>query len=585
MRFVKYIILACCLCLACLTNATANPDGEPDSVNVINNYDSDMLAQAYALRSSDFKESSNFHSQVRRASLSDAEKDVYDYLVAYLLFMNGKINESIYAFEALTDNAITAKGRFDAYSSLGSLYAATQNWSAGLRVIDYLTEHVHVINNIESEEQAHMALVNFYSLLGEIEKVKTYIERIPEKNYGSRFNCIVDMQYLASLIELKIGNLSDGDFATAVENCQEANEVLPVLYIHSQQATYYFELGRYDDALNLLLEYQLAIENSNYEPLLDDTHTLLGKIYFEKQQYEKAFFHANTVVSNVDGNNLVSDADVASFEVLYKIAESQDDYKLALSYYQKFAQASSKNLTQANSKELSIQKAKQDSIEKANRIALLDAENSLLRAQADLGEQTASHRLVIIGLFVFLFFLLVIWIYKRQVYYKVLQKTSQTDELTGISNRRHFVQQARQVLEYCKSNRRNASLILIDLDDFKAINDNFGHLEGDEAIKMATKVIKEECRVDDLFGRLGGEEFGILLSGCDINRAKDIAETCRGKLEKTNRAKGQLYVLTGSFGVVDNEIAGYDFEELFEAADKALYGAKGDGKNKVIEAA
>ncbi|MEM0912562.1 MAG: diguanylate cyclase [Pseudomonadota bacterium] len=585
MRFVKFCALSCSLFLAIIYSVAAQNEDNPSEVTRAARSDSALLSKAYALRTSKPKEAESLLIQIERTALSDAEQDTYDYVDAYLLFMHRQVKESIEAYEALAKNGNTKKGRFDAYSSLGSLYAATQNWSAGLRILDYLNEHLSEIDNVESEEQAHMALFNFYSLLGEIDTLKNHIENIPSKKYSKRFHCIKDMQYLASLIELEITTITEADFTKAKNNCQDANESIPVLYIDSQQAVYAFELGKFDEALEILLTHKQAIQDVNYEPLLDDMHMLLGKLYMKRGEYDKAIFHANKVVINTPGDTLITDSDIASFEVLFEVAEARQDYQSALKYYQDFSKAQSLNITHENAKELSIQRARQESAEKSNQIALLDAENSLLRAQADLDAQTASNRLIIICLFVCLSILIGIWIYKRQSYYKILQKTSQSDDLTGISNRRHFVQEARKTLEYCKYNRQQVSLILIDLDDFKSINDTFGHLAGDEALKTATSVIKKICRADDLFGRLGGEEFGILLRGCSIEKAMEIAEICRDRLKKTNQQEEQQFTLTGSFGVVNSDIAGYRFEDLFAAADKALYGAKERGKNTVIKAA
>lgn len=582
MRFVKSIAISICLIVMALTFVRAQDESTPSAAP---QSDSELLVLAYDIRSSKPKEAERILAQLERTYLKRAEKDVYDYLSAYLVFMNGKVQESIAQFEVLAKDGYTPKGRFDAHTSLGTLYAAIQDWSSGLRIMTYLTKHVTEIDDITSEEQAHIAFVNFYNLLGESAAVKSYIENLPKRDFGERFYCIMDMQHLSLSIELEIDSVTEDAISEVLSTCNDAGELLPVLYLHSQRATFYFEKGHFDDALDLLLEHKPAIQSLNYEPLLDVMNQLLAELYFEKGLYDDAVHHANAVVTNTSSNNLISDADIAAFDVLYKIAEARKDYQSALQYYKKFAEASSLNITQENAKELSVQKAKQDSTEKSNQIALLDAENSLLRTQADLDAQTARNRLFIIAIFIFLVLLLGIWMYKRQSYYELLRKTSQRDDLTGISNRRYFFQEARTTIEFCKFNEKSVSLILIDLDNFKSINDTFGHMAGDNALKVATSVIKEICREDDLFGRLGGEEFGILLKGCDIKKAIEIAEICRDRLERTNRQKHQAFALTGSFGVVDSNIAGHNFEALFEAADKALYDAKNGGKNAVIKAA
>jgi diguanylate cyclase (GGDEF)-like protein len=117
----------------------------------------------------------------------------------------------------------------------------------------------------------------------------------------------------------------------------------------------------------------------------------------------------------------------------------------------------------------------------------------------------------------------------------------------------------------------------------KKINDNYGHLIVDEALKMAVNAAKSGCRKNDTIGRLGGEEFGILLPGCGNHLATHIAEKCRRAIEKVNTSEsGQQFTLTARFGVSDSSVCGYEFTPLFAGADRALYQAKDLGRNQVF---
>ena len=125
--------------------------------------------------------------------------------------------------------------------------------------------------------------------------------------------------------------------------------------------------------------------------------------------------------------------------------------------------------------------------------------------------------------------------------------------------------------------------VIFDLDYFKKINDAHGHLIGDEALKMAVNAAKSACRKNDTVGRLGGEEFGILLPGCGNHLAAHIAEKCRSAIEKVDSlSSGHQFTLTASFGVSDSSVCGYEFTKLFAGADRALYQAKDLGRNKVF---
>jgi diguanylate cyclase (GGDEF)-like protein/PAS domain S-box-containing protein len=159
-----------------------------------------------------------------------------------------------------------------------------------------------------------------------------------------------------------------------------------------------------------------------------------------------------------------------------------------------------------------------------------------------------------------------------------LTSLSFTDALTGVYNRRYFKQKAEEEIELTKRLGRSFSVIMLDLDQFKNINDNFGHDVGDAALKTISHCIMEKIRKTDTLARWGGEEFVIILT--DINRqiASDIAEKLRKRIMKTEiPIAGRV---TASFGVTDYE-DGDTVDDLIQRADRMLYLAKLEGRNCV----
>jgi len=159
-----------------------------------------------------------------------------------------------------------------------------------------------------------------------------------------------------------------------------------------------------------------------------------------------------------------------------------------------------------------------------------------------------------------------------------LLKLSQTDALTGIYNRKML--QETLSLEIKKANRHNQvfSIILIDIDHFKKVNDTYGHLTGDNVIKEICNLISDNIRDIDLFARWGGEEFVILLNNQDKYQTKCLAEKIRNKICST---KIDNLDVTCSFGISQFESNDTD-ELIFKKADDALYKAKESGRNCVI---
>ncbi|MCP1453371.1 MULTISPECIES: GGDEF domain-containing protein [Pseudomonas] len=161
-------------------------------------------------------------------------------------------------------------------------------------------------------------------------------------------------------------------------------------------------------------------------------------------------------------------------------------------------------------------------------------------------------------------------------------RAAQTDELTGLKSRRAFFEHAQQLYNECKANRLGLCAVMLDMDHFKHINDTYGHQVGDQVLRQMGAVISSSFRATDIHGRLGGEEFAILLPDTSIEVATQIAEllvdTIAGLMIEP------VHCITASLGVASTEACNKDLHSLMNDADKALYRAKALGRNRVAVA-
>ena len=166
---------------------------------------------------------------------------------------------------------------------------------------------------------------------------------------------------------------------------------------------------------------------------------------------------------------------------------------------------------------------------------------------------------------------------------KELTYLATRDALTGCLNRRSFSQQFEGLFEAAVEQGTELSCIMIDLDHFKSVNDNFGHSTGDEVIKMLAEVLKKSTRQEDLVGRYGGEEFCLVLPGMTLEVAIKVAERIRLRIkdESSKRFEDGPRV-TASLGVACIHDNPEDPSALNNLADEALYGAKQSGRNRVV---
>lgn len=164
-----------------------------------------------------------------------------------------------------------------------------------------------------------------------------------------------------------------------------------------------------------------------------------------------------------------------------------------------------------------------------------------------------------------------------------LQRLATTDALTQSSNRRHFFEGAREEFELARQRGTPLSFLMLDIDDFKVINDTYGHQEGDNVLQRIADSGRAALRRGDLFGRIGGEEFAAVFPGCTPAMALQVAERLQREIQRLSfDHDGQTFGITVSQGLTSLKDEDENIENLFARADAAMYQAKRDGKNRIV---
>jgi diguanylate cyclase (GGDEF)-like protein len=164
------------------------------------------------------------------------------------------------------------------------------------------------------------------------------------------------------------------------------------------------------------------------------------------------------------------------------------------------------------------------------------------------------------------------------------RELSVTDELTGLYNRRFLLQRLEEELSRARRYRLPLTCVLIDLDNFKRVNDDHGHQAGDHVLRQVGQLLRHECRKEDILARYGGEEFTVVLSG-DEQDGRGASERLRHRLETSPLTMdGATVTITASFGVAcyPTHMPEGDLSALLHLADVALYQAKRAGRNRVV---
>jgi len=512
---------------------------------------------------------------------TDADHHFYDYLQGYHFAYIGEHEKSEQKLKEILLSNANALLKFRVNHTLINLSAINHKWADGLL---YIAANNTVIDNINNEDviqSSLLATVIFYNQLKQYDLALQYIAQL-ELHNASLFNqCFTKQYYLEAKFHLKQLTAKSKSINDGIRLCESAANSIGANSIRRYQARLFLQAQSPDQALNLLLPYVDEVKETLFPMLIAAIDNIIAKAYYQLNDLDSAKKYA-TKAMLLNKHNTGVQRGRDSYEILYQVAEKQQNLALALSHYKQFSQLDKAFLDEVKTKHLAFQLAQHDSQLQASRIKLLNEKNKVLTTKQVLVESKIRNvQLLILALLLFLV-LLAIWGTRLWRSHKRVKILSESDELTGIYNRRHFNYVATSALRYCKTAQQDLSVVMFDLDLFKNINDNYGHHCGDWALKETIRVCQAIGKSNDVFARLGGEEFCLLLPSGNIDDAYKRAEACRVAIEDiVTTASGSDFSITASFGVTDIKRSGFRLTNLLKDADIAMYQAKESGRNQV----
>jgi len=544
----------------------------------------DALISADKIRSSNPKE---FLTKIKQLNsqkeyLSFSQQQYLDYLNIYLLTYQGELKLAINKSKALLQSNATPLLKFRARISLVNIYANNQNWSEGLSSLTLLLKELPEISDEKNSLLALNVASVFYNQLGQYDLGLHYAQKLESKAPPGRNLCFARGLVIESLARLNQLEFKDYRIDKALQTCREAGEILITSFINAYVSRMYIEKEQINLAVTILESSMDDTVKTHYPRIIAEYFALLANAYWKSGNPEKSFEFAHKALEN-EKKMRTTQAKILSNKLLYEIAILSNNHELALKHHREFAEADKVHLNEVQAKHLAFQLAEHQAFEQESKISLLNEKNALLEANQALSKaEAANTRLIILVLIVSLL-LIIFWGGRLYRAHKRIKELAEFDALTGIFNRGHFTHVATSALRYCQNANQDISLIMFDLDHFKSINDNYGHAVGDWALKETIKACQSLGRQNDIFARLGGEEFCILLPSCNIRSAALRAEECRNAIEEIiTEATGHDFKITASFGITDSITSSFELEKLLADADEAAYQAKHSGRNKVV---
>jgi diguanylate cyclase (GGDEF)-like protein len=542
-----------------------------------------LLKQADGIKTSNQGE---FTALLRRLGdgsleLSQEQRLYLEYLEAWQVAYRGDYKTAITLLDRVMaqsgDPTLRVRAGFTAVNILG----IASRYEEAFAQLDPLVDQLPQVADKETRLTGLSVAAQFYSEAGQYDLATDYANKLLSENPVGQGACRGRYFKLEALF--KSGQLrSVGEqFRDGIEVCAKAAEPIFGNLIRSYAAKAELDQGKPDNAIKLLRQGYAEVKETHYPPLIALFDASFAQAFWKVGDQTSARRFAQSAIDSGIKNEYTEPL-VTAYRLLYELDKQRGDLASALAWHEKYMAANKGYLNTVSAKALAYQTVAQQVLTTKMQVDTLAEQNKILQLQQSLGKKAMeASRLWIILLLLLLGFIGFVAYRIKRSQLKFM-KLARRDGLTGIFNRQHFVSEAERLLQYCCKSNRDACLVLLDLDHFKLVNDTHGHAVGDRVLKRAVAACQAHLRSTDLFGRLGGEEFGMLLPECSPDQVLARVEQMRLAIAAVSTGEiGAVVTVSASFGVASAAASGYELRQLMTDADDALYEAKREGRNRI----
>ena len=542
---------------------------------------SGLLVEADKSRTSDHARFVEIVGQLaaQRDQLSDQQRNYLRYLEAYQISYSGDFEAAIEPFSAIIRESDDPTLQFRAGITLTNILALSAHYEQAYTRLNELLELQPKVPDQATRLQAFGIAALLYNQAGQYDLALSNADQWIASDLDGTAACKGGVQKVEALYRTGKLEVDSPVIQHGLDGCARIKDPVFANEIRGFLAHVLMDKGRNADAIKLLGDHYEEAQRTKYTRLTSEVDSILAKACLDNGDTALAKSYAQSAVAKAVRNETTKPL-VDAFQILYLLAKREGDVQNALAYHEKYAEVDKGYLTDTSARTLAFQMVQQQLQDKKHQIDALSERNQVLQLQQEVAAKSAETQRLYVVLLLGALAAIGVWAWRTKRSQMKFQTLSRRDGLTGIINRQHFMDEAKVSLQYCAKSARSACLILIDLDYFKTINDTHGHVAGDAVLKLTVASSLAHMRSIDLFGRLGGEEFGVFLPDTDLETAAGHAERLRAAIERIEHA-GVQFPVSASFGVTSTRESGYDLRQMLIHADSALYRAKHLGRNRV----
>jgi diguanylate cyclase (GGDEF)-like protein len=543
-----------------------------------------LLARADALKTSDHVQFLQLLQslEARAAQLLPGEQDYLQYLQAWQRVYEGDYVQTVDVLGRLSERSSDPALRLRAGSTLTNALALAARYHEAVSRLSQLLQELPSVQAPDAREQLLGVAAFLYNQVGQHDLALGYAQQIIDDDWSGRGACKGGQVQTEALYRAGRLPAPAAQYQNTIDACLRIGEVVRASIVRTYVVGSLLDQQRFGEALLVLDASSAQVEGTRYPRLQAEYAALLAEAHRQARHPEQARQFAMRAIERASGNEFSAPI-VSAYRVLYRVAREQGDVAAALQFHEKYAAADKGYLDAVTARQLAYERARSEAVATRAQVDALNRRNQLLLLRQELDSKAVETSRLYIVLLLTMLISIGLWAYRTkrsQVYFRHLARH---DAMTGIANRSHFMDGAQHALTEAAKHDSEICVVLCDLDHFKSINDRYGHAIGDFVIAAVVTVCRRELHAGDIVGRLGGEEFGIVLTTCNAEQGRLWSEQLRLAIAAiATREAGMPTSISASLGVAGTTACGYELRDLLTRADAALYQAKRSGRNRTV---
>lgn len=563
-------------CLLAHASYAATPITKPD----------EFLDQAESVRLKDHPRFVQMLAQIHREApqLSDAEQWHLRYLDAWEEMFNGGYVQAEGELHQVIDHSGDSTLIAKASGMLLTNLAFNRRYEEAFALANHLASSLPAVKDPESRYTLLTNLSQMLDFAGQTDLAVQYARMAEDAIPPDEDSCRPFYLEAAALYNGKRLTSASTEVRHAIDLCTAAHEPVMANGMWLVLSNLYIDENQPAKALTVLDQVAPSVRAAHFYAHMQSSRVERAQAYFllgNIAEAKKAALDALAISRPDDTGEWLMNG----YQVLYQIEKKLGHDTAALNYYEHYSNLEKSHLDDIRARALAYDMAEQHLLVQKMQTERLSKQNSILTLQQALAAKAIETGRLYIVLLILVLASVTLWLFRLKRSQLRFKQLSCLDGLTGISHHQHFVSEAGRALQVLQKKHGSACLIALDLDHFKQINDTHGHALGDAVLRCTVAICRQHLRSSDLFGRLGGEEFCVLLVDCRHEQGMAIADRIRTTIEATLvDVEGGVMSFSASLGLACTETSGYELQHLCRDADLALYKAKRAGRNRVVAA-